>query len=141
MSERIPYWSVPKTDWTKDDKFNISDYNRIKNNLEYVRAIAITLYLSFDLEDMGEDKELFTDYFYASEFNTIEQNLELLNQKVFTQDIGKTTTFYDNGVFIQYNELNRIESAILKIWDMLLRQSTSRERLSFRLGDMKGIKV
>nr|DAL48207.1 MAG TPA_asm: hypothetical protein [Caudoviricetes sp.] len=141
MSERIPYWSVPKTDWTKDDKFNISDYNRIKNNLEYVRAIAITLYLSFDLEDMGEDKELFTDYFYASEFNTIEQNLELLNQKVFTQDIGKTTTFYDNGVFIQYDELNRIESAILKIWDMLLRQSTSRERLSFRLGNMKGIKI
>ena len=141
MSERIPYWNVPKTDWTKDDKFNISDYNRIKNNLEYVRAIAITLYLSFDLEDMGEDKELFTDYFYASEFNTIEQNLELLNQKVFTQDIGKTTTFYDNGVFIQYDELNRIESAILKIWDMLLRQSTSRERLSFRLGNMKGIKI
>lgn len=133
-------WSVPKTNWTKDDKFNISDYNRIKNNLEYLKTFANTLYLPFDLENMGSDKT-YTDYYYSEEFNIIERNLEKINNTVFTQDIGSKTTFYDNGVFIQFDELNRIESAILKIWDMLLRQSISRPRLSFRLGNMKGIKT
>ena len=26
-------WTTPKTNWTKTDFFNLSDYNRIKNNL------------------------------------------------------------------------------------------------------------
>ena len=29
-------WINPKTDWTKNDRFNYSDYNRIKNNLNYL---------------------------------------------------------------------------------------------------------
>ena len=28
-------WKEPKTNWIIDDKFNYTDYNRIKNNIEY----------------------------------------------------------------------------------------------------------
>ena len=29
-------WQTPKTNWTANDRFNISDYNRIKNNLTII---------------------------------------------------------------------------------------------------------
>lgn len=29
-------WIEPKTDWTSQDTFNFSDYNRIKNNIAYL---------------------------------------------------------------------------------------------------------
>ena len=134
-------WSTPKTNWESTDRFNISDYNRIKNNLEYLHEFANTLYLSFSIADMGENKESYADFFYADEFNLFEDNLKVINQTVFTQDIGYAQRFYDNGQFIKYDELNRIESAILSIYEMLNRQKAGLKVLSFRLGDMKGVRV
>ena len=44
-------WSAPKTDWNGEtvdgvytgDRFNAVDFNRIKNNLEYLRELAIKM--------------------------------------------------------------------------------------------------
>lgn len=134
-------WITPKTNWISADRFNIADYNRIKNNLEYLHEYAETLYLPFDFNDMGNNKDDYADYFYADEFNLFEDNLKILNQNVFTQDFGIAQRFYDNGPFIQYGELNRIESAILKIYELLGRQKAGLPKLSFRLGNMKGVKT
>ena len=46
-------WKEPKTDWTADDRFNIQDYNRIKNNLEYLHARACMNWGKFEIEDMS----------------------------------------------------------------------------------------
>ena len=45
-------WITPKTDWYGEvvdgvyvgDRFNASDYNRIKNNLSYLRELAVQMY-------------------------------------------------------------------------------------------------
>ena len=29
-------WVEPKTNWSSNDRFNIADFNRIKNNLEFL---------------------------------------------------------------------------------------------------------
>ena len=134
-------WQKPKTDWKSTDRFNISDYNRIKNNLEYLHGFAEKLYLPFSIDDMGDDKESYADYFYADEFNLFEDNLKTINQNVFTQDFGIAQKFYDNGPFIKYDELNRIESAILSIYNMLSRQTSGLRTIAFRLGNMKGVKI
>ena len=84
-------WITPKTNWISTDRFNIADYNRIKNNLEYLHEYA--------------------------------------------------QRFYDNGPFIQFGELNRIESAVLKIYELLGRQEAGLSKLSFRLGNAKGVKA
>lgn len=133
-------WIQPKTDWVISDRFNISDYNRIKNNLNFLHEKAEELYPNFDIINMGADKG-YSDYPYAREINYFEENLEIINQSVFTQDIGMTVTFYSNGAFIQADELNRIESAMLSIYEMLNRQKAGLKVLSFRLGDMKGVRV
>ena len=40
-------WQEPKTDWTVNDYFNYTDYNRIKNNIAYLREQALKLYINF----------------------------------------------------------------------------------------------
>lgn len=51
-------WETPKTDWHGStnsegvytgDRFNASDFNRIKNNLTFLRDMAIKLYKEFSL--------------------------------------------------------------------------------------------
>lgn len=46
-------WETPKTDWYGEtdsdgvysgDRFDYRDFNRIKNNLQYLRDLAIYLY-------------------------------------------------------------------------------------------------
>ena len=72
-------WIQPKTDWIKDDYFNASDFNRIKNNLVCLRDIANKMYEDFDITSLGNDKT-YRDYFYADEINTIEDNFEKINR-------------------------------------------------------------
>lgn len=133
-------WIEPKTNWVSTDRFNIQDYNRIKGNLEYLHKRAEELYLTIEIQNMGDEKADYSAYFYANEFNLFEQNLETINQNIFTQDIGVAQTFFDNGPFIQWGELNRIESATLAMLELLNRQAAGLRRLSFRLGNMKGVK-
>lgn len=133
-------WIQPKTNWAVGDRFNISDYNRIKGNLIFLHERAEELYTDFDIINMGADKE-YSDYPYAREINNFEKNLETINDNVYTQDLGVTATFYSNGAFIQWDELNRIESGILSIYEMLNRQEAGLPVLSFRLGGMKGVRV
>ena len=44
-------WQQPKTDWQSGDYFNIGDYNRIKGNINEIRAQALTLWPDFEFEE------------------------------------------------------------------------------------------
>ena len=134
-------WIEPKTDWTSQDAFNFSDYNRIKNNIAYLRERAVKLVKPFEIQDMGDDMTSYAELFEASKFNTIEQNLETINNNAYLKDYGTKQTFYDNGVFIAYAELNRIESATLDIYNMLGRQEIGLRRLAFRLGAGREVRI
>lgn len=129
-----------KTDWESSDRFNASDYNRIKGNLNFLHERAEQFYPNFGIIDMGADKG-YADYPYAKEINNFEKNLETINKNVYTQNIGMTSTFYSNGAFIQWNELNRIESATLRIYEMLNRLEAGLPVLAFRLGNVKGVRT
>lgn len=135
-------WNTPKTDWHgytdatgiyHGDRFNASDFNRIKNNLQYLRNLAITMYPDFDIEDMGSDKG-YADYPYADEINLIEDNLDIIADSTIKTVYGSKQIFMDNGAFIDYAELNRIESASLDIYNKLLAQHDGRRMVTFMLG-------
>ena len=126
-------WTEPKTDWTEDDYFNIEDYNRIIGNLAELRELAVTVYKSFDLEDMGNDKR-YQDYIYADEINTIERNLASLCNNTYHLDAGSQKTYYQNQPTIDWKEFNRIESACLNLYQNLQGQVSGKRRLSFVLG-------
>lgn len=136
-------WIEPKTDWSAEysdtglflgDFFNITDYNRIKNNLLYLRELATHLMYGVPEITVGEDKESYEEYFFADEINLIEDGLKTLDDFIGWVDFGDKQTFYDNGRFIDADELNRIESAELELYNLLVNSIAGKLRLAFRLG-------
>ena len=137
----VSIWHTPKTDWKPTDRFNFVDYNRIKNNLLWLQEKVSVLYSSFELEDMGEDITDYLAYWKVQYFNSLEKNLDIINNQMFTKDYGMAQRFFENGPFIQWTELNRIESAILNMRDILDRQEMGIRKLSFRLGTFKEVRI
>ena len=143
-------WITPKTDWKatyngagiyEADFFNVEDYNRIKNNLVYLKNLAKELIGVIDFP-IGADKHLpidgspdwDNDNFFADEINMIEDGLETIDNAIKVLNHGEKQTFYENGLFIGYSELNRIERAELDIYEHLTDSIKGKLRLSFRLG-------
>ncbi|MFV0552920.1 MAG: hypothetical protein ACK5L6_13520 [Anaerorhabdus sp.] len=138
-------WQSPKIDWHGmvntvgvyiGDRFNAEDFNRIKNNIEYLRSLSIKMYEEFNIHSLGVDKTP-ADYFYADEINQIEQNLNTINQNTVKGSYGNTPIYAENGNIMDFIELNRIESAILDIHDKLTNQYEGRRMFEWSFG-MKG---
>lgn len=137
-------WQTPKTDWSGDvvdgvyvgDRFNAVDFNRIKNNLEYLRELAVKMYEEFTIHSLGSDRTP-KDYFYADEINKLEANLTTINSKSLKRSYGSAPTYVDNGNTMDFKELNRLESAILDLYDKLTNEYEGRRMLTWNFG-MKG---
>lgn len=126
-------WQQPKTDWKKDDYFNIGDYNRIKGNINEIRTQALTLWPDFTYEEMGADKA-YQDYgFYADEINRFEANIAHICEGTFPFVVGKSRTYAENTPFIKWDELNRIEEACRIIYSNILSRYNGRRTLAFTL--------
>ena len=130
-------WQEPKLNWVKNDPINIEDYNRIKNNLAELREMAIRLYPEFSIA-VNPDKAR-SDYPYADEINQLEENLETIRSHTYLFQTGQRRTYYDNQPYIDWQELNRLESACNLIHDNLQGQAEGKRRLSFRLGGLRGL--
>jgi hypothetical protein len=139
-------WSTPKTDWYGEvvddsyvgDKFNAEDFNRIKNNLEYLRELAIKMYNEFTIHSLGSDKTP-KDYFYADEVNKLEANLNTINSNSLKRSYGNTPTYYDNGNTPDFTELNRLEGAILDLYEKLTNEYEGRRTLTWNFGTKGGL--
>lgn len=134
-------WTTPKTDWYgavvngvyTGDRFNAVDFNRIKNNLVYLRDLAVKVYEEFSITAVGADKTT-ADYFYAEEINKMEQNLTTINAKTLKMSYGTAPTYSDNGRTMDYAELNRLEGAILDLYDKLTNQYEGRRKFKWNFG-------
>ena len=135
-------WQTPKTDWHGaidsdgnyiGDRFNASDFNRIKNNLTYLRDLASRLYDEFSIASLGGDRTP-ADYFYADEINQLEKNLDTINSNSLKRSYGTEQVYVDNGNTMDYVELNRLEGAILDLYNKLTNQYNGRRNLTFMFG-------
>lgn len=139
-------WVTPKTDWYgytdadgvyTGDRFNAADFNRIKNNLQFLRDLAITMYSTFSIVSLGSDRTP-ADYFYADEINQLEANLNTINTNTLRRSYGSTPSYNDNGNTMDFNELNRLEGAILDLYDRLSNQSEGRRMFTWNFGTKGG---
>lgn len=137
-------WSTPKTDWNGEtvdgvyigDRFNAVDFNRIKNNLEYLRELAIKMYEEFSIQSLGSDRTP-KDFFYADEINALEDNLKTINNNSLERSYGNVPVYVDNGNTMDFKELNRLESAILDLYEKLTNEYEGRRMFTWNFG-MKG---
>lgn len=138
-------WEVPKTDWHYKidseglyvgDRFNATDFNRIKNNLEHLRELAIKMYDEFAIHALGKNRTP-KDYFYADEINQLEENLNTINSKSIKGAYGTAPSYTANSNVMDFTELNRLEGAILDLYDKLSNQTDGRRTFTWNFG-MKG---
>lgn len=134
-------WLEPKVNWMQDDRFNIEDYNRIKNNLLFLRDKVQKNIRPLEIENMGEDLTEYTSYWDVNVFNAFEKNLDAINENAYKRDYGMRQTFYENGMFIKYDELNRIESAMVDIYEWIERQEQGQRKVPFVLGRFKEVRI
>ena len=125
-------WATPKTDWTATSYFNVGDYNRIKGNLNYLQTLINQVYRPVTISNMGADKT-YSDYIYADEFNLFETNLETMKNWIVNLGIGNGIIYSANAPTFNFTELNRIESAMLLMYNNLLGQISGRPTLAFTL--------
>ena len=133
-------WITPKTDWTSESYFNSEDYNRIIGNITYLKAYLDTLFYGLTNISTMEEKTA-KSLIYAREINTIETALEQLNLETYKFDIGETKEYMANTRTLDFVELNRIESAILLLYNTMVSHKNALPRLAFTLGGRKGIRV
>lgn len=135
-------WTTPKTDWYgavdangvySGDRFNAEDFNRIKNNLQCLRDLAIKIYEEFNIASVGDDKTV-TDYFYADEINQLEENLNTINTHTMNLSYGATPVYMDNGNIMDFTELNRLEGATLDLYEKIKNRIEGRRMFQWNFG-------
>lgn len=135
-------WTTPKTDWYgavdangvySGDRFNAEDFNRIKNNLQCLRDLAVMIYEEFDIDSVCDDKTV-TDYFYADEINQLEENLNTINSHTMNLSYGATPVYMDNGNIMDFTELNRLEGATLDLYEKIKNRIEGRRMFQWNFG-------
>lgn len=146
-------WTTPKTDWIATDYYNVSDYERIRDNILWLKDLAdnvvdantvITKTYTYSVPDLTEmaDKD-YSDITFASVLNAIEDNFATINTN--THNIEDTrNTFEGNSAFYIYSLLNDIEEKIVTLHDYLLSDMVSMRKTQFTLSNdisQKGVRL
>ena len=140
--ERLNMWEKPKTNWYGQtdqngkytgDRFNASDFNRIKNNIQHLRDISIILYGTFNITSLGGDRTP-VDYFYADEINQLWKNLNTINEKTFKINYTDIPLYADEKRTMHYKELNKLEESIFDMYNLLKNQYYSRRKFKWNFG-------
>lgn len=135
-------WINPKTDWQPTDYVNVEDYNRIRNNIAYLKDYSEAFFMSFEFKEPIETEKQYFDLAYAEYWNNLEDRLEEFIKRTYELNnlgVKKTYSAYDN--YIDYVELNRLENAILRYKNFLDIQTKLTQTLSFELGNYGGIQI
>lgn len=134
-------WEQPRTDWNPYDAFNVPDYDRINGNMIFLQEAGKILGYAASLEKCGAYSGMDGRPWECKDFNIMESNLESLCVALGNANAGTSKIFVDNGPFVTWDELNRIESTTFELYQILDNIYRSMRRLPFRLGAYKGIRT
>lgn len=132
---------TPYTAWTiqydsegeyTGDFFNVEDYDRIKQNIEYLREYAYFLYGGFTLRGMVA--VTVESYGYASTIDALDANLEAIAANTFRPpDMLPVKQWRGNQPPPGADDWNRIENTCLLLFEQFERQFACLPKLAFEL--------
>ena len=132
---------TPYTAWTiqydsegeyTGDFFNVEDYDRIKQNIEYLREDAYFLYGGFTLRGMVA--VTVEGYGYASTIDALDANLEAIAANTFRPpDMLPVKQWHGNQPPPGADDWNRIENTCLLLFEQFERQFACLPKLAFEL--------
>ena len=114
------------------DFFNVEDYDRIKQNIEYLREYAYFLYGGFTMRDMVA--VTVESYGYASTIDALDANLEAIAANTFRPpNMLPVKQWRGNQPPPGPDDWNRIENTCLLLFEQFERQAACRPKLAFEL--------
>lgn len=114
------------------DFFNVEDYDRIKQNIEYLREYAYFLYGGFTMRDMVA--VTVESYGYASTIDALDANLEAIAANTFRPpDMLPVKQWRGNQPPPGPDDWNRIENTCLLLFEQFEWQAACRPKLAFEL--------
>lgn len=132
---------TPYTAWTiqydsegeyTGDFFNVEDYDRIKQNIEYLREYAYFLYGGFTMRGMVA--VTVESYGYASTIDALDATLEAIAANTFRPpDMLPVKQWRGNQPPPGADDWNRIENTCLLLFEQFERQSACLPKLAFEL--------
>lgn len=132
---------TPYTAWTiqydsegeyTGDFFNVEDYDRIKQNIEYLREYAYFLYGGFTMRGMVA--VTVESYGYASTIDALDANLEAIAANTFRPpDMMPVKQWRGNQPPPGSDDWNRIENTCLLLFEQFERQFACLPKLAFEL--------
>ncbi len=137
----VASWIEPKVNWLPTDRFNIQDFNRIRNNMIALWELLEWEFGLFEINSMGNEISEYTGRWDIEHFNAFEKNLEIFRNYLPIDDFGVTQSFYYNGMFIKYDELNRIENLLLRFKQYAASREAGIRKLPFRLGAFREVRI
>lgn len=101
-------WITPKTNFTKDDYYNYSDFNRVENNTEELRNYLVSLGYRIPQLNIKKDRDN-THIDFLSSINRIENNIEIIKNNFVKPPwyLKKTWIFGAGFSFIDANRIER----------------------------------
>lgn len=132
-------WIMPKTDWNgnPNEYFNITDYQRIKGNIEYLYDFIKV----FNIPNSIPYPMISANYLTvpkASFYNNVVKNIYYLKD-IFPSISGFKIMrdYVEKQSIWTYEDLNIIENNLLCIKQLIDSKYLTRNKLPFKLG-MKG---
>lgn len=132
-------WVTPKTNWNgnENEYFNISDYQRIKGNIEYLYDFIKV----FDMSNSIPYSMISVNYLTvpkSSFYNNIVENIYYLKD-IFPSVNGFKTmrNYVEKQNIWTFEDLNIIENNLLCLKQVIDSKYLARNKLPFKLG-MKG---
>ena len=91
------------------------------------------------VQKLEELNRVWSDYqvYNNDEINQLEENLKTINNKTLKRSYGNPPTYVANGNTMDFAELNRLERAILDLYDRLTNESEGRRMFTWNFG-MRG---
>lgn len=126
-------YTQPKTDWTAEDYFNTTDYERIVGNIIETQDFASSLYSGYDIAEMMENVN-YESVPHADTWNVISENIGTINQHTYNLPLEPSEVYVDNGYAPNYQEFNRWESSIERLMTTLRVEASTIPRLAKTLG-------
>lgn len=135
-------WTEPKTDWVATDYFNLSDYQRIAGNLNYLHDLAGSFYRSGYDEGYWYTPDTYSsagEVFLWDSAACVEDDVTGLAQATFeVPDYEELKHHASLGSMSwTYEDLNIIERDIKRLKEMLEAQKANRARLAIELGGVQ----
>ena len=133
-------WLSPKTNWSHRDYYNVEDYNRLVDDVNFLHEQAQKIYKKeFTIYNL---KKILPnlDHYYPSMINQVIASMNIIaNETYVPLNYYNVGIVQDNFAVPNYINLNRIETNLVGLYSSTIGVESCKEKCGFALIGLTGL--